>query len=281
MSQDECQTTATTTDMAATALLRALAAGALLVLLASPAQADPHASLQRVADAVGEQVRLASSRLALAPLDGAARGRALRDGIDDILRLILQFIRMLWDPTTLGDYAFNIDTDAAKGSLSLTGLSASHLRDMKVDNVDIDVAALCATVDLSFPLLTIRTKYDLDVSLDTGTDDGAGGAFRIFGNDRAKIDLEGIKIHANVSVTTEPSVTISNLRLSIDKDKINIWGLFGGGKISDLISGIASDMVPELVKEFQSELTEFLTNYINDLIKSKLPAGSTTALPTP
>lgn len=52
--------------------------------------------------------------------------------------------------------------------------------------------------------------------------------------------------------------------------QVDLRGLFGGGAISDLISGIATDVLPDVVEEYEPEITQLAMEYINEFIRKIL-----------
>lgn len=251
-----------------------MAAGYALVAAAPGA---PVSSPEQLSQVVGERLAQVSSRLTLlpsaAPGLAALREAALHSALDDlfkILMLIFDFVVKLMDPTPLGDYAWKFDGVSARGNLSLKGLQARHLRELTVQKYDIHLSTLCAEVSLLLPHLTLETKYDTDLNFNL--EDGSNSDFRLFGNGQAKVDMWNIKMYTDLCMTVNPvTVRVANMKLSVEKDNVDVQNLFCDQAVSKSISQIATDVVPSMVQEFQQEITNFIMKYINKLIEEKLP----------
>lgn len=62
--------------------------------------------------------------------------------------------------------------------------------------------------------------------------------------------------------------------------QIELQNLFGGGAISDLISGVATDVLPAMVQELQPQIVDSVMNYINTLIRNIISPWGKTATPS-
>ncbi|KAK3926699.1 UPF0365 protein [Frankliniella fusca] len=225
-----------------------------------------------------------SARLAVVPraLAAAGPGRsALRDAAlrsvwDDMIKIllaILDFITKLIDPTPLGDHAWHFN-GAVAGNLSLMGLQARHLQDLKVQHYDINLSTMCAGIDLLLPKLSLQAKYDVD--LNVNLEEGSNSDFRFFGNGQAKVDMWNVQLYTDLCVTLNPiNANVANMKLSIKKDRVDLQNLFSDPPLSKAISKVATDVLPSMVQEFQKEITEFIMTYLNKLIDEKMPHSST------
>lgn len=81
-----------------------------------------------------------------------------------------------------------------------------------------------------------------------------------------------IKMYTDLCMTVNPvTVRVANMKLSVEKDNVDVQNLFCDQAVSKSISQIATDVVPSMVQEFQQEITNFIMKYINKLIEEKLP----------
>lgn len=64
------------------------------------------------------------------------------------------------------------------------------------------------------------------------------------------------------------------MKISLEKAEVDLPGLFGGGAISEMISGIATDVLPGAIQEYEPEITQLAMKYINEFLRHILHRGS-------
>ncbi|XP_034238160.1 uncharacterized protein LOC117643401 isoform X2 [Thrips palmi] len=207
-----------------------------------------------------------------------ARDAALRSIwsiLEELLKAVINALRLLLDPAPLGSYDISLNNSLIKGRLAVHDLLARHLRDTQFHVGLPNPFTMCSEVRVALPNLTLTAFYDADLDVGFGAADGE--AMAIFGDGRAQIDLHNAKLTTKVCITLkEFSVKVADMKISLEKAEVNLKGLFGGGAVSDLVNSIVTDVLPDAVEEYEPEITQLAMKYINEFIKKMLHRGSAT-----
>lgn len=218
--------------------------------------------------------RLSSLESAESVASQAAREAALRGVwsiLEDLLKALLEALRLMLDPAPLGSYDLSFNDSFITGRLALHRVRAEHLRDTKFHVKLLNPFTLCSQVQVELPWLTLKTYYDADLYLG----DGSGEPMRIFGAGLAQVDLHNAQLTTKVCLEIKKfSIQVADMKISLEKAEVDLPGLFGGGAISEMISGIATDVLPGAIQEYEPEITQLAMKYINEFLRHILHRGS-------
>ncbi|KAL6260311.1 hypothetical protein P5V15_007842 [Pogonomyrmex californicus] len=172
------------------------------------------------------------------------------------------------DPFTQDRLEININEDGLNLNGLLTNINVKGLSEYDINAGDYNIKLplkIILTVNLSWPLITANTKYNIKGKMDD---------FEIYGDGTIDMAARGFGFDTEIQLGINGQhFKINDLKLKLDLESLNlhITGLYNDEEISTILSAMISDMASDIVRDVStaSKIIPFVQKILDDFLSSK------------
>ncbi|CAL1678639.1 unnamed protein product [Lasius platythorax] len=147
----------------------------------------------------------------------------------------------------------------------LTNVNVGGLSEYKVIDGDFQVIGMKLNINLSWPLITASTDYDMKGSVDS---------YEFYGNGEIDLSAQDFTLETEIGFTVNGEhfkVKNMELKLFLRALDFRATGLFNDEEVSKVLSAVISDTASEMLKDvtIMNRLRLFATTTIDDFLSTK------------
>ncbi|XP_072763699.1 uncharacterized protein [Anoplolepis gracilipes] len=168
------------------------------------------------------------------------------------------------DPFTADEIPIVVDNEMMILDALLTIVKVDGLSAYNVNKGDFKLIGLKLIMNLSWPLITASTNYNMMGKVDN---------FEIYGNGEMKISPQDFCFETEIDFTMKGKylkVKAMKLKIFLKAFEFHATGLYNDNHLSELLSAVISDMMPQLIMDYHDMITDKASLLIMDKLNAFL-----------
>lgn len=199
-----------------------------------------------------------------------------RSWLDDLIKNLLNSTFQDLKNLTIPEVAFKIDRNGVNVSFSANLLAISNLENIQIEILQTSLLPLrVKNITLKLDSLNVAADvYDLSGVIVSGS---LQGPVELFGNGKARIDLEDISLTAAIDFTSHNNTLqikdrgIKGFDFNLERAQFALENLLGDPEMGEVINVFLSFFLPYVIADFKQEFFDTyqdqIIDYLNELLK--------------